>query len=144
MTGNITTNATNAWTTKRAGNMDEKFTICINGKQMPCTFIRNLKVRKDRKQRKVKVPKFVTVENETTKLHFCNRTSAIMWLKHHGTEFAPYKLNDKWVVMVNHYVWFLDDNTEKDVWRTIIGSEKRKLGMSAESKRTCKFAKRNN
>lgn len=144
MTENITTNTTSAWTTGRGGNMDEKFIICINGKQMPCTFIKNLKVIKDRKQRKVKVSKFVTVENETTKLHFCNRISAIMWLKCHGTEFVPYKLNDKWVVMVNHYVWFLDDNTEKDVWRTIIGSEKRKLGMSAESKRTCKFAKRNN
>lgn len=117
-------------------SMTEEFVICINGKQMPCTFIRNLKVEKAKKRRKVKISKYVVVLKAdypglTKKLYFCSRNAAIMWLKRYGKEFVPYRLNDKAVCVYNNCVWFYENSVMNP-------------GRSAESKRTCNYAIRNN
>ena len=63
------------------------------------------------------------------KLHFSNRNAAIMWLKIYGEHLGIYWLNDKRVCQCDGYVWFYENG---------------KMGASAETKRTCKFATRNN
>lgn len=62
--------------------------------------------------------------------YFCNRNAAIMWLKRYGGDFTKYRLNGVLVCVLNNYVWFYDRESG--------------LKISAESKRTCQFATRNN
>lgn len=65
-------------------------------------------------------------------IHFCNRNAAIMWLKRYGEPGVFYALQNEahWtsVRVENGYVWFHDGV----------------FGISAETKRTCNFAIRNN
>ena len=63
-------------------------------------------------------------------IYFCNRKSAITWLKKYGKDNVKYHLNLRPVKVVNGYVYFLNE----------LG----KLGCSAECKQTCKYATRNN
>lgn len=61
---------------------------------------------------------------------FLNRNAAIMWLKRYGIDLMVYRLNGKLVCVVNNFVYFF--------------SRGHGLMSSAESKRTCHFATRNN
>lgn len=61
---------------------------------------------------------------------FLNRNAAIMWLKRYGADLMAYRLNGKLVCVLNNFVYFF--------------SREHGLTISAESKRTCKYAVRNN
>lgn len=66
---------------------------------------------------------------------FCNRNAAIMWLKRYGNPKTLYMLGNKTrpevpVRVVNNYVYFYNPDYG--------------LMITAESKRTCPFAVRNN
>lgn len=63
-------------------------------------------------------------------IYFCNRNSAIMWIKIYGKHLGRYLLNCEMVTQCDGYVYFVKNGG--------------RLGASAESKRTCAFATRNN
>lgn len=67
-------------------------------------------------------------------IHFCNRNAAIMWLKRYGKPGTFYVLQNevRWTSMCveNGYVYFYNLDYG--------------LMISAESKRTCNYAVRNN
>lgn len=68
-------------------------------------------------------------------IHFCNRNAAIMWLKRYGKPGMTYSLENKTcfrslVRVENGYVYFYNPDYG--------------LMISAESKRTCPYAVRNN
>lgn len=68
--------------------------------------------------------------NSSNIRRFSNRNAAIMWLKRYGIDLMVYRLNGKLVCVVNNFVYFF--------------SREHGLTSSAESKRTCHFATRNN
>lgn len=68
--------------------------------------------------------------NSSNIRRFSNRNAAIMWLKRYGIDLMLYRLNGKLVCVVNNFVYFF--------------SREHGLIISAESKRTCHFATRNN
>ena len=68
-------------------------------------------------------------------IRFCNRNAAIMWLKRYGKNNITYRLERQHGVhalvrVMDGHVWFYN--------------EENGLAISAESKRTCQFATRNN